>query len=381
MDGLKREPMTTSNIHELANMVKKDSAASQDHLAESVAELLASQGDSLSDREKALMAGMLRQLLEEAEKTIRQNLAERLSHAPNVPAEVIEFLANDEIDVARPVLLHSEVLSGTSLIEIIRHRTLEHQLAISMRQSVSEQVSDALVETGHERVIIQLLENQNAKISRKTMAYLVEQSRRVDSYQNPIIERRDLPPELAQRMYAWVSESLRTKVLTRFSLDREALDSALAASCDEAILEDHQSSDATGELVEEIIGNQRPEPARVLEFLRDGEIPLFEEAFGRLVGIDRGLVRRLIYEPGGEGLAVACRAESIQKSDFASIFILSRQARPGDQTVQRGEVRRVLELYDRLQPGLAKTIFVAWQRDPQYFVLRNDLKVALANAA
>ena len=58
--------MATMSIHDLANMVEKESTASQDHLAESIAELLASQGDSLSDREKALMAGMLRQLLADA---------------------------------------------------------------------------------------------------------------------------------------------------------------------------------------------------------------------------------------------------------------------------------------------------------------------------
>ncbi len=373
--------MATMSIHDLANMVEKESTASQDHLAESIAELLASQGDSLSDREKALMAGMLRQLLGEVETAIRRNLAERLSRMPNVPAEAIEYLANDEIDVARPVLIHSDILNDASLIEIIRHRTLEHQLAISMRRSVSEQVSDALVEAGHERVIVGLLENQTAKISAKAMAYLVEQSRRVDSYQNPIVERHDLPPELAQRIYAWVSEGLRAKVATRFSLDRAALDNALAASGDEAWREDQHSPDATGELVDEIVENQGIQPERLLEFLRDGEIPLFEEAFGRLVGIDRHLVRRLIYEPGGEGIAVACRARLVKKSDFASIFILSRQARPGDQSVQQGEVRRVLELYDRLHPRRAKAVFAAWQRNPQYYVLRSDLKVALANAA
>ena len=103
--------MATMSIHDLANMVEKDSTASQDHLAESIAELLASQGDSLSDREKALMAGMLRQLLGEVETAIRRKLAERLSRMPNVPAEAIEYLANDEIDVARPVLIHSDILN------------------------------------------------------------------------------------------------------------------------------------------------------------------------------------------------------------------------------------------------------------------------------
>ena len=117
--------MPTLSIYELTDMVKKDSAASQDHLAESIAELFLSQGDGLSDREKALMAGILRQLLEDVERAIRCKLAETLARAPGAPDDVIEYLANEEIDVARPVLLHSEVLKDDTLIEIVRHRTVE----------------------------------------------------------------------------------------------------------------------------------------------------------------------------------------------------------------------------------------------------------------
>jgi len=50
-------------------------------------------------------------------------------------------------------------------------------LAVTMRQSVLEKVSDELVETNREPVIISLLKNTNAKISANTMEYLVEQLR------------------------------------------------------------------------------------------------------------------------------------------------------------------------------------------------------------
>ena len=59
---------------------------------------------------------------------------------------------------------------------------------------------------------------------------------------------------------------------------------------------------------------------------------------------------------------------------------MSRQARPGDQTGQRDEVRRVLALYDRIGSGRASYVFENWRRNPQYIVLRNALKVALSAA-
>ena len=36
---------------------------------------------------------------------------------------------------------------------------------------------------------------------RATMAYPVEKSKRIDSYQNPLLHRPDLGPDLAKRMY------------------------------------------------------------------------------------------------------------------------------------------------------------------------------------
>lgn len=82
-------------------------------------------------------------------------------------------------------------------------------MAVAIRQSVSEAVSDALVKQGTERVIRTLLQNDNARISDKTMEFLVEQSERVNSFQEPVLRRRELRPEMAKRMFLWVSAALR----------------------------------------------------------------------------------------------------------------------------------------------------------------------------
>ena len=58
-------------------------------------------------------------------------------------------------------------------------------------------MSAALVKTGEETVIKRLLENHNAEIARDTMAHLVQQSRRIDSLQKPLVHRSDLPADLA----------------------------------------------------------------------------------------------------------------------------------------------------------------------------------------
>jgi hypothetical protein len=80
-----------------------------------------------------------------------------------------------------------------------------------------------------------------------------------------------------------------------------------------------------------------------------------------------------VFEPGGEGLAIACRAVDISKVDFASIFLLSRSARPGDKIVDPSELTRVLDLYDRIKLDTAHKVVEHWRLDPDYLFALKQL--------
>ncbi len=223
------------DVDQLFRMARDKSAASRTDLVETISDLFFGGGERLSDRERALMTDILRQLIHDVEMTVRKRLAERLAHRDDAPRDLVATLANDEIEVAHPILVYSEVLLDSELVEIITHRTMEHQLAIAMRRSLSESVSDALVHTGNETVVVKLLENDSALISGATMAYLVEQSKRFDSYQNPLVHRSNLSPDLAKRLYWWVSAALRKHILENFEIDPSDLDDEIEHSVTEIL--------------------------------------------------------------------------------------------------------------------------------------------------
>ena len=158
-------------VKEIPDLTGDQTVPGRELLATAIAELYGDQGANLNERERGIMHGILDRLIRDVEKTVRTALSARLARQPNVSRRVITALANDEIDVARPVLIHSPLLSDKDLIDIVRTRTLEHQLAITASASLSEGVSDALAATGNTDVIRSLLENQNASLSAKTMAH------------------------------------------------------------------------------------------------------------------------------------------------------------------------------------------------------------------
>jgi uncharacterized protein (DUF2336 family) len=288
------------------------------------------------------------------------------------------MLANDDVEVAYPILAYNKVLQDADLIEVIRHRTLEHQLAIAIREDVSEAVSDALVQTGKERVVRTLLENHNAAISSSTMEYLVEQSRRIDSFHEPILNRGDLDPSLTQRMFMWVSAALRQYILDTYEMDPDLVDDMLEKAALESIGAQSQprgSASKAQELVARLADDDAVTPELLVTLLQDGEIPLFMTMFQRLTGLRERLVKRLVFEPGGEGLAIACKSAGLGKAIFSSVFTLTRKARPGADKATRRDIRQVLNLYDHMTEDSAQHVVRRWQRNVGYLAAIRELEV------
>ena len=50
----------------------------------------------------------------------------------------------------------------------------------------------------------------------------------------------------------------------------------------------------------------------LVKTLRSGEIPLFEATICKMAGLKPERVRRMIFEPGSQALAILCRAIGIE---------------------------------------------------------------------
>jgi uncharacterized protein (DUF2336 family) len=258
------------------------------------------------------------------------------------------------------------------LVGVIRHRSQQHQLAIAMRRTLSEYVSDALVETGNVDVIKTLIENPDARISEATMVYLAEESRRVDTSQEPLLRRDDLKPDLAERMYLWVSAALRSHILEHFDVEASHLDDQLeniavtkARGPGEGRAGPEPAKPADV-LADRLVEQRKVTPDFLVQVLRQGEVPLFEGLFGKLSGLKAPRLQSVLYDSGGEGLAIACRAMEMPKPTFATIFLLSRRGRTGKQIVNPRELSRALMLFDKMSPGTAAEVMKSWRRDWNY---------------
>jgi uncharacterized protein (DUF2336 family) len=286
-------------LEELVKLARDKSEKSRSILVAAINDLYSGEEVLLTEQDRAIMVDIIRRLIHEVEISVRRKLAERLAERPDAPEDLVLTLANDEIEVAHPILLNSEVLRDPELIEIVQHRTMEHQVAIAMRPKVSEQVSDALVETENERVITTLLTNQNATISNNTMGHLVEQSAQIPDYQEPLINRHDLSSELAKKLYWGVSAALRKHIVANFDLDPTGIDETMEEAVNDALAgttktvrKQSAAHDSRQHICEQDLH-------ALIALLRKGDVAMFLDKFTSLSRLRLTLVRRLLFEPGG----------------------------------------------------------------------------------
>ena len=365
--------MTESQqVRDLLVMARDKSVGARMRLVDKIGDVFSERETVLSARERALMTEILEKLIRDFEMTVRRELARRLADKPAAPADLVTMLANDAIEVARPVLMQSRVLHDRHLIEVIQNRSRQHQIAIAMRRSISEPVADALVGTDDDEVIATLLENETAAISEATKAYLVDVASQRDGFLDPLVARRDLTPELARKLCLMVSAALRQRILATYKIDTNELDDIMedvATRPDTSVENPPARSRRNGpawQLAERMAAEHPIDGRLLVRVLRQGEVSLFEALFGVLAQIHPPRLQHVLYETGGRGLAAACKALEIDKASFTPIYLLSRKGKDGDHTVDPGELHRVSRFFDTLEVSAAREAMRHWQRDPAY---------------
>ena len=159
------------------------------------------QYDSLIEGEtRSLAESILRLLTRDLAKSVRQALAEAVAASPNLPHGVVTQMARDAIEVARPLLERSPVLSDEDLAEIVRTHAVPYALAVAGREHLSEYLSDVVAVAGDAEVVARLAGNAGAKIAPETLTRMAEDYRHDRSVQDRLVRRPALPDDLVDRM-------------------------------------------------------------------------------------------------------------------------------------------------------------------------------------
>ncbi|HZZ37401.1 MAG TPA: DUF2336 domain-containing protein [Caulobacteraceae bacterium] len=327
-------------------------------------------GESLEPAVAALVESIFMTLVVEAEADIRRRLSERLANADWAPCALINVLALDDIEVARPIIAASPVLKDEDLIRLLVEATIEHQIEVARRPRLGAPVVEAILRQEEPAVLTALATNDTADICETGMVRLVEASRRIAALRSPLARHPKLSSELAEQLYLWVGQSLRTAIVSRFKVDAAKLDAAIAA----AVRDAHGNAPLIGptvvweragereqmeaRLIEKLAAANQLRPGYLLRVLKEQKLSLFQAALARLGGFDADQVRRAVCSNDRpELLALACAAVGIDRGAFPTILALVREINGGRPGGGAEGARRAISAFGPFSPDIAAAAF------------------------
>ncbi len=317
---------------------------------------------------QSLLSSIFMSLVVEAERDIRHRLSRKLASAAWAPNALVNVLALDDIEIARPIIAGSPVLRDLDLVRLLVDATIEHQLEVARRPNLSEVVVSAILEQAEPAVMTALAGNPTACLSDADMAELVEASRLIAAMRMPLSQHPKLTSQLAKRLYLWAGLALRQGLADRFRLDTQALDEALAGAISEAhsgLTPDdplRTSRDGEREAMEQrlidklhVAGQLRP--AYLVRALREERLGLFAGALAMLGGFEPAHVQATLDSDRPELLALACAAVGIDRSVFPDILEMTRKLNAGRPGGGSEGARRAAVAFAPVSPDVAAAAF------------------------
>jgi uncharacterized protein (DUF2336 family) len=282
-------------------------------------------------------------LARQAERDIRKVLSEKLAHAEWAPAALVNVLALDEIEIARPILECSPILQDEDLLRVLLQASLEHQIAVARRPQLSGRVADAVIDQAEPAVLMALTTNRTAEISADGVRRLVEHSRRIAALRGPLTRHPLLTEALAGELYQWVGVALRQAIAARFTVDEQALGAAVHDAVQGAMRPGEAEPDPVDQgdrdemerrLIDKLQSAGQLRAGLLIRAVREKRLSLFAHGLAALGGFAVGQVRTALTSPTPEALYYACAAVGIDRAVFPTLLVELRKLNdslPGDR--------------------------------------------------
>ena len=246
--------------------------------------------------------------LEALEAGDRIDYAERVAASPTLPRTVATRLAgDDDVGVARLVLKLSPVLTDADLASIAVSHSQAHLVAIAERATLSETVTEVLVERGDARVLRTVSGNEGAAFSDTGISRLLERGGSDEQISANLQRRAErLPPDQAERILRITQAAAQASVATAQPLARQARARRLEVRL---LLADLREGRTT---IDEVL----------LTLAEQDRAFDLAQALGSVADIPSAQVLRALLQHDVTGIAVACRAAGATQAGFAAILTL-----------------------------------------------------------
>lgn len=316
----------------------------------------------LSQAEWTIALDILRAMAADAEMIVRHAVATSLKHSKFLPHDVAVKLANDEPNVAQPILESSPVLTDEDLMSVLAEGNGTKQIAIARRPEVSTVVAAAVIDTGNAAAVTTLVGNEGAALDEDLLQRTLERYGRFETVKAAMVHRSELPVTISERLVALVSDRLKVVLAARHALPAELASDIILEARERAtigLIAKNTPAQDTQALVAQLHARGRLTPSLILRALCMGDIRFTEDALAEAAGVSVEKASLLIHDGGPLGLKALYKKTKFPEPMYAAfrVAIDMFHEQPFDGTLHDRErftkavIERVLTKYREIETG------------------------------
>jgi uncharacterized protein (DUF2336 family) len=285
-------------------------------------DLFVEQAPKLNDEHVSVFDEVILRLARDMEFRARVELSDRLADVENAPLKVVQDLAlDDNIDVAKPILERSARLSDELLVAVAEQKGQDHLLAISQRPTLSERITDVLVDRGDQRVVRSVATNQGARFSESGLVSLVEKASADTELRSALQKRSELSPDRLRQLIALAREKAAENMKAELGGDSSRLEAALgqaAASMSQGGTAASLVGDLSAALkrVADLARDDTIDDAKLGAWIKTGKLDESLAALAHLASVPVDMVSRAYHAASYDPLLVIVRAARLNWNTF-----------------------------------------------------------------
>jgi uncharacterized protein (DUF2336 family) len=274
----------------------------------------------LSDNDRAAAEGAMIMLLDDPSPLVRRALAEVFAGNECAPPTIVHALAEDQPEVAAPVLECSPLFLDADLVEAVASGEPERQMAIASRENLPCAVSAAIAEVGCPEACLVLLENASAEIVPFSLDRIVERFGHLAAIRDVLLDRDDLPTPARQTLVVKLSQTLAAFVTAREWLTEDRALRITKEACEKATVALAASSPDTEmrPLIRHLRDSGQLTAGLILRALLCGNVTLFEDALAELADVPLQRVVGIVHDRRGAAFRALYQKAELPASTFAA---------------------------------------------------------------
>jgi uncharacterized protein (DUF2336 family) len=348
-------PSQPGLIDQLEDAIGDKDVARRAEILHKVTDLFVLGSGTFSDDQIALFDSVMARLLETIESSARAQFGSRIAKLPNAPRGVVRLLACDAaIEVAGPILAHSERLDDEALVGHAKTQSQDHLLAISGRRILAERVTDVLVDRGNRAVVAATARNAGARFSGFGVSTLVRKARNDGDLALCVWSRPDIPRQNLVKLFIDASETVKNQLVEADPHRAELIKAMVARATDDIQTKARAGSNEFAQaarLVRELNAAGKLNEERLLAFAEQGSFDHVVAALSLMCDLPLGAVERAFVQNQTEQIVVLARAIDISWAATMKLLLLHA----GVNGTSRAQLDVTFANFFRLRPATAQT--------------------------